>query len=129
VEKTRVILDTNFLLLPGQSKIDIFEGIKKLMSKPYELCIYEQTIDELNKLASNNKKDKPNAKVALSFIKQKNLKTLHISSSKDDYLDSIIAANATKTDIVCTQDRELKRMLKKKNVKVITLRSHNIIEV
>ena len=51
-DKRRIILDTNFLLIPGQFKVDIFQEIGKIMGESYELCIFQPTIDELTKIDS-----------------------------------------------------------------------------
>ena len=130
-DRIRVIFDTNFLLIPAQFKVDIFENIRSIMTKPYDLCIFEATIDELKKIALGNRKDKNNAKVALDLIKQKNLKSLHNSfKGEDSYIDSIILNNASDGDIVCTQDKDLKRLLKVKNkkIRIITLKGKKHID-
>ena len=129
-DKRRIILDTNFLLIPGQFKVDIFQEIGKIMGESYELCIFQPTIDELTKIASTNTKDKNNAKIALALIKQKNLKSLHNSSKEDSYIDQIILDNIIDNDIVCTQDKELKRSLKQKNkkIRIMTLKSKKHID-
>ena len=123
INKTRVILDTNFLMIPGQNKIDVFEEIKHLMTTPYQLCIFKETVDELEKIAKGGTRDKINAKVAIKLIKQKNLKTLKNSSTEVSHVDDIILGNITDSDIVCTQDKALKRLLRHKfpKIKIITL--------
>ena len=129
--KIRVILDTNFLLIPGQFKVDVFKGIETIVNQPHDVCIFKETIDELSVIASKNTKDKPNAKIAISLIKQKNLKSLHNSCSEEDrYIDGIILNNAKDSDIVCTQDKDLKRLLrlKSKKIRIITLKSGRHID-
>lgn len=123
MQKIRVIIDTNFLMIPGQNKIDIFEEIKRLMTTPYQLCIFKETIDELSNIAISKGKDSGNAKIALKLIKQKNLKTLKNSSTENSYIDEIILSNITDSDIVCTQDKALKRLLKHKfpKIRIITM--------
>jgi rRNA-processing protein FCF1 len=123
IHKTRVILDTNFLMIPSQNKIDIFEEIKRLMMTPYQVCIFKGTFAELEKIAKGGSRDKNNAKVALKLIKQKNLKTLKNSSIEESHVDDIILDNITDSDIVCTQDKALKRLLTQKfpKMKIITL--------
>ena len=118
-----MVLDTNFLMIPGQFKVDIFEEIKRLMIDPYEVGIYKETIDELNKIAAANTRDKMSAKIALKLIKQKNLKTLKNSSSETSYIDEIILNNVAEEDVVCTQDKALKRLLKTRypGIRIITL--------
>lgn len=120
--KKRIILDTNFLMIPSQYKIDIFQEIKKIMNEPYEICVFKETITELKKIASGKGKDSSNAKVALLLIKQKNLKSLK-NSHNLGYVDDIILNNITNEDIVCTQDKALKKRLKEKypSIKIITL--------
>ncbi len=76
--KKKVILDTNFLLIPGQFKVDIFAQIHRIMDFQYELCIVDKTNIELNKLAVVGKeKDRFASKLALVMVRQKSLKTLH----------------------------------------------------
>ena len=127
----RIIFDTNFLLIPGQFKVDIFESIEKLMNKPYYLCIFDATIDELKGLSAKNTKDKASAKIALGLIKQKNLKSLHNSFSEEkSYIDKIILDNVQDLDIICTQDKDLKRAIKQKSkkVRIITLKAKKHID-
>ena len=86
----KIILDTNFLLIPGTFKLDIFEEIKKIASFNYTLFIVDKTVDELNSIINekNTKsKDKMNAKIALQLITNKKIQKIH---SKDHYVDNII---------------------------------------
>lgn len=122
----RIVLDTNFLMIPIQFKVDVFAEIKRLLNEPYELCIYQGTIDELTDLAKGNSKIAATAKLALTLIKQKNLKSLPNSYTQEGfYIDKIILENITDNDIVCTQDKELKRQLrqKSKKIRILTLKS------
>lgn len=124
--KTRIILDTNFLLIPAQFKVDIFLELRRLMTVPYDVCIFKATIDELQKITSKNTRDKVSANIALKLIKQQNLKTLPNSTSTEGiYIDEIILQGITDRDIVCTQDAALKRALKAKfpNIRLIVLKS------
>ncbi|GIU70178.1 MAG: hypothetical protein KatS3mg002_1414 [Candidatus Woesearchaeota archaeon] len=124
----RVILDTNFLMIPAQKKIDIFEEIKKILNTPYQLYIFTGTIEELKKISSGKGKESINARVTLQLIKQKNLKTLK-DSIGEIHVDKVILDNVNDSDIVCTQDKALKRLLKIKypKIKIITLNRKLII--
>jgi rRNA-processing protein FCF1 len=125
----RIIMDTNFLLIPAQFKVDIFQEIKRIVNVPYHVYIHESSIDELGKIASGNSKDRVNANIALALIKQKNLKRLHNSFNKK-YTDDLLLECVTSKDMVCTQDRELKQRLKKahKGIKLIILRSKKYLD-
>ncbi len=120
--KRRIILDTNFLLLPGQSKFDVFEELEKTMNEPYELFIIDKTIEELEKLEKIGKvKDRIAAKIALELLPTKKIK--QIKTSKDDrrIVDDVIIGAADENTIVATIDKNLKKELLK--------RGHTIIEV
>jgi uncharacterized protein len=120
----RVIFDTNFLMIPKQFKVDVFSEIKRLLNEPYELCIYQGTIDELLDLSKGSGNKANAAKLALKLIKQKNLKSLP-NSINEKYADNLILEGVTNKDIVCTQDQALKRLLraKHKGIRLITLKS------
>jgi len=121
----KVILDTNFLLIPGQFKVDIFTEIRRIVNTNYELYIIDGTIPELDDIIGKTKKgsDKRAAKLALDMIKQKKIKKIRSDKIVDDAL--LDQANA----IVATQDGELVKKLHKKGIKTIALRnkSHLII--
>ena len=119
-----VILDTNFLMIPAQFRVDIFEEIKRIMVDPYQLCIFEATVTELKKVSEGHGKHSTAAKIALILIKQKNLKILK-NSLTTGYVDELILNE--KNAIICTQDAELKKQLKKKHVKIITLKSREYL--
>ena len=70
----KIILDTNFLLIPGTLKVDIFEEIKRICDFKYTLHIIDKTVDELKKITETQRgKYKTAAKLALMLIKKKML--------------------------------------------------------
>jgi len=111
-------------MIPAQFKVDVFTEIKRLLTEPYELCLFQGSIDELLDLAKNNGKIGVSAKLALALIKQKNLKSLP-NSINEKYADNLILEGVTNKDVVCTQDQALKRLLraKHKGIRLITLKS------
>ena len=124
----KILLDTNFLLIPAQFKVDIFSEIERIADFPYELCILEQTIDELNKIIKEQKgKNREAAKLALQLVKQKGLNT--IRNSQKGNVDDIILDIVDSSYVVATQDKELKRLLKKKKIKTIILRAKKYLKV
>ena len=42
----KIILDTNFLMIPSMFKVDIFSEIERICDFKYELCIVDKTLDE-----------------------------------------------------------------------------------
>jgi len=127
--KKQVIIDTNFLLIPGQFKVDIFTEIERIINDPHELCIIDQSLAELKGVAAVGKeKDKFAAKLALVLAIQKNLKTLHSSGSKKS-VDDIIVDKADANTYVATQDKALRERLASKKAKIIGLRQQKYLEI
>ncbi|MCX6821949.1 MAG: nucleotide-binding protein, partial [Candidatus Aenigmarchaeota archaeon] len=72
----RIILDTNFLMIPYQFNVDIFEEIKRIMEEKYELIIFDKIIEELERIAESKGKDASAARIALGLIKKKEVKII-----------------------------------------------------
>ena len=124
IKKTKVILDTNVLLLPGKG-IDIFTLIYDIMEEPYTLCTYQGVIEELQKIMKGTKKDAFNAKLGFILAKQKALKIL--TSSSGVHIDDVIVKKADKKTIIVTQDNELIQRLKEKGVRVLRYQQKKLI--
>jgi len=117
----RVILDTNFLLIPVQFKVDIVHEIKKIMHVPFELCVMRATVEELKNIQKTQKgKDKDAAAFALRMIDKVHIKVLKSGTSYAD--QAILEAAKPKTHIVATQDRLLKKQLQEKGVPLLVMR-------
>ncbi len=127
----QIILDTNFLLIPAQFKVDIFAEIERIMDEPYELCIVDSTIDELEKLRASDSisgENKRAAGLALQLIKAKGI--CHLKTEKNLNTDKLIVELAKQSDcIVATQDKDLKRILKENRIRLIVLRQKNYLEL
>lgn len=116
----KVILDTNFLLIPRQFKVDIFSELDRICQFAHTLFIIDKTVQELEAiLRKQHGKDKEAAKLALALIKAKNINTL---PSANDNVDDAIVTMADNDTLVATQDAILKRRLKSKAGGIITLR-------
>ncbi|MBI2139863.1 nucleotide-binding protein [Candidatus Woesearchaeota archaeon] len=117
-----VILDTNFLLIPGQFRIDIFSEIERLCDFPYRLKMIDKTMDELRHIISAQKgRHKASASLALQLVKAKDIDV--IPGLPDESVDSsIISISDKKNYVVCTLDKELRRQLKEKGIPMIVMR-------
>ncbi|MBI4738835.1 nucleotide-binding protein [Candidatus Woesearchaeota archaeon] len=122
--RQKVILDTNFLLIPGQFKVDIFSEIDRIMPGKYDLCVIDRTLDELEGIINSGEAsgaDKAAAKLAKALIKAKQIPAL--KTEKNLNVDNLIKKQALQGGyIVATQDRALKSALKEKNIPLIVLR-------
>lgn len=123
----RIILDTNFLLIPAQFKIDIFSEIDRICNFKYKIYVLDKTIDELKKIIKEQKgKHKRNASLALQLLKSKKVNI--IKTKQDLLVDDILVKIAKKTDYIATQDIELKRRLKNK-CNLITMRQKKFLKI
>ena len=112
----KIILDTNFLLIPYQFKVDIFAEIDRIIPEKHEILILDKTLDELNKIIKEQKgKHKLAAVLALQLVKAKQL---NIIKTKGEHVDDILVD--LKGYTIATQDIELKKRL---DCPIITLRA------
>ncbi len=116
--KRKIILDTNFLLIPVQFKVDIFSEIERITDFVYELCIIDKTIQELQGIKG---KDKPAAGVALQLIEKNHLTILPSAAAYTD--DAIVnAVRESPGMIVATNDVALARRVRTLGARLIRLR-------
>ena len=122
----KIILDTNFLLIPLQFRVDIFTEFERICDFTYGLYAYDKTIDELkNIMQTASGKDRKAAEFGLKLIKLKNISIIK-SGQKD--VDSLILEGLDKDTIVATQDIKLKKELLEKGVSVIILRQKKYLQ-
>ena len=120
----KFLIDTNFLLIPGKFKVDIFSEMQKF-GKP-ELYTLDQVVRELEKLASGKGSDSKAAKLALDFLDMKDVTVLKAGTGPTDR--EIEKAAMDGGFAVCTQDKALIKRLKKTGVKVVFLRQKRFLE-
>jgi rRNA-processing protein FCF1 len=121
----KVLIDTNFFLLPNQFGIDIFEYLKYFDSVTLSSCV-----EELKKLAKKGGKDGKAAKIGLKLLKENSVDVLKdkpkgkSSSTDKAILDYAIAEKC----MVATNDAVLIKALKSHGLKVIRLKQRKYLE-
>ena len=122
-----IILDTNFLMIPFQFKVDIFSEFRRVCSFNFSLCMFEQSVNELKNIIEKQAgKNKKAAQFALKLI---NLKNIEMIKRAGNDVDSLILENSDKDAIVATQDIKLKKMLLENGVPVIILRQKKYLQL
>ncbi|MGC8497539.1 MAG: PIN domain-containing protein [Thermoplasmata archaeon] len=101
----KVVLDTNILLLPFTTRIDLDIELQRLNFT--EIFVPTCVIEELKKISIKNN----NAKSALNLIH----KYITVETAKKGDL-GVIEASEKLNAAVATNDRELRRILKEKNI-------------
>jgi len=124
----RFLLDTNFLVLPGQFKVDIFDELRKFGKD--HLYTLDLVVRELQQLSHGSSRDSASARLALHLVKDRGISIIHTHEDADlDGTDNAIRNAARKGHYtVCTQDQELARLLKEDGVPVIRLRQGRYLE-
>jgi rRNA-processing protein FCF1 len=106
-----IILDTNFLLVPAQLKIDIFSEMNSLFPEKIQLFIVNKSLKELDKIASEGRqKEKLQVKLTKALLKTQNIKIL--ACDQEGSVDDLLVAFSKKGYIIATQDQELKRRIR-----------------
>ena len=124
----QIILDTNFLLIPAQFRVDIFSEIDRICAFSYEIAVLDKTLDELEKIVREQKgKNRDAAKLALQLLKKKDLKIIPTASQKS--ADEALIELAGKDTIIATQDSAVRNAARKKLAKVIFLRNKKHLEI
>ena len=129
----KIIIDTNFLVSAIRFKIDLFSGLQRICDFKYIIYVVDGTINELEKLAETGKpKDTISAKISLELIKKKKIKITKTPSKNKRVknVDFLILNLIKKGNfIVATQDKELKRDIRKKGVPIIVLRQKKYLKL
>ena len=127
-----VLLDTNFMMVPSQFRVDIFTELQRLCSFQYKIAVIEETVEELENIIQKQKgKEQKAAELALQLIREKGIQVIS-SQAKTKTLknaDQLILALAEQGNtVVATQDRLLRDQLRAKNIPVIVVRQKNHLE-
>ena len=112
----KILLDTNFFMIPGKFKIDVFSLLQEFGNEIYTLSL---NIHELNTLAKKKGRIGNHARLGLLLFKKNKVEMITAKGGTDP---AIIRIAEEQKMAVATQDIHLISRLKKKEIKVITLR-------
>ena len=120
--ETKVILDTNFLFVPSQFNVDIFEELTNLLNQRFEPVLLSSTQQELQGLAgSSSMKVRKQAELGLRLAERCSFVSVE-KGSAETYDDVVVRVAAEWKSLVATNDRELRKRLRAVGVPVIFLR-------
>ena len=117
-----IILDTNFLLVPFQFKINIFKELEQMLEVSHKFVISSQTIGELKKIGREKGKNGVAARLALKIIEGNAIEIIKNDAAVDDW---IVDYSKDNNAIVCTNDAGLRRRLKSNRIKIVTMKSRS----
>jgi len=125
----KVILDSNFLFVPLQFKIDIFEAVGNLLNQKHELIVLSTTHDELQRMVRKGApKLRKQAEMALKLAERCRL--VVVKKDRGESNDDVILRVARKCRYaVATNDRMLRQRLRDISVPVIYMRQKSRLEL
>jgi rRNA-processing protein FCF1 len=107
----KVILDSNFLMIPFQFNLDVFQEIEFLLQKRVDFIVPSAVKSELTGISSRGGEGAPEASLALQLASRCRVVevTLDPSETVDD---AIVKASQKLRAVVATTDIELKKRLR-----------------
>jgi len=110
--RKKIVLDTNFLMIPGEFMVDIFEDFKRVCEFPFELCTTKGVLRELSRLSrEGNIRQRTAARIGLALAKTKDLKIIDVEATEASDVDNSLVELAKKGCLIATQDRLLQKRL------------------
>ncbi|MBQ2635762.1 MAG: twitching motility protein PilT [Methanobrevibacter sp.] len=121
-----VVIDTNFFMVPFQFNVDIIAELEKILPS-YKLTTPSFVINELKGLKRNNKgKIRLNANLALKLANSSKVEIKDISLLENETVDDALLRVS---EVLATNDIELKKRAKAKGITIVYLRQKNYITV
>lgn len=121
-----VVIDTNFFMVPFQFNVDIITELENLLPS-YRLTTPSFVINELKGLKRNTKgKTRLNANLALKLANSSKIEIKDISLLENETVDDALLRVS---EVLATNDIELKNRAKNKGITVAYLRQKRYIAV
>ena len=121
-----VVIDTNFFMVPFQFNVDIISELEKVLPS-YKLTTPSFVINELKGLKNNNKgKIRLNANLALKLANSSKVEIKDISLLENETVDDALLRVS---EVLATNDIELKKRAKARGITIVYLRQKNYITV
>ena len=122
VKTKKILIDTSFLFVPVEFRIDIFVELERLFGSRVDLGIISPVLDELTLLmSSKSPKLRKKAQLTMEFARKCNL--IRVQMLDGENVDSCLIREAVKTKCpVATCDSVLRKRLRALNIPVIYLR-------
>ena len=126
MESKEVVIDTNFFMVPFQFNVDVIDELEKVLPS-YKLTTPIFVINELKGLKKNNKgKIRLNADLALKLANSSNIEIKNISLENNETVDDALLRVS---EVLATNDIELKNRAKKRGITVAYLRQKKYITI
>lgn len=124
----KIILDSNFLLVPLQFRVDVFQELERVTNRKVEAVLLHPVYAELKKLSMDGGVKGRRAEMALRYADK--LRIVDLEAKPGEAVDDMILRLASEWKCpVATNDRVLRKKLRDLNIAVIYLRKRSHLEV
>lgn len=125
----RVLLDTNFLMLPIRFGVDLRPELGRVVETSFSLATTPAVIDELRRLKKNVKtRESKNIDFALASAEGME-KVDDVLLPDEDVDDQLVRLSETEDLIVATTDSELRKRIRQKGKPVVFLRQRRFLSI
>ena len=126
MDSKEVVIDTNFFMVPFQFNVDVITELENLLPS-YKLTTPSFVINELKGLKKNSKgKVRLNANLALKLANSSKVEIKDISLLENETVDDALLRVS---EVLATNDIELKNRAKDKGITIVYLRQKKYIAV
>ncbi len=126
MDSKEIVIDTNFFMVPFQFNVDIITELENLLPS-YKLTTPSFVINELKGLKRNSKgKVRLNANLALKLANSSKVEIKDISLLENETVDDALLRVS---EVLATNDIELKNRAKEKGITIVYLRQKKYIAV
>ena len=122
----KILLDTNFFLVPFQMGVNIMSELDRIMQEPFMMMTLKPLKDELEHIARNGKgDDKLSARLGSQLARN-----IEVDDAQGKGDDAIINYVKGRDDIiVATNDSTLRKRLKQEKIQTIFVRNKSTLEL
>lgn len=125
----KIIIDANLFFVPAQFRIDIFENIATLLNKKFESILLSTTFQEIQQMAEKGT-PKLRKQAAMAMKIAEKCRIVNVEKNPEETNDEVILRIAAQMKCpVATNDRELRKRLRERDVPVIFLRGKHQLEL
>jgi len=124
----KVILDSNFLMIPFQFNLDVFQEIEYILQRKVDFIVPSLVKSELTGISTRGGEGAAEASLALQLASR--CRVVEVALNPGETVDdAIVKASQKLSAVVATTDIELKKRLRDVNIPVVYLRDKSKLEV
>jgi len=124
----KVILDSNFLMIPFQFNLDVFQEIEYILQRKVDFIVPSLVKSELTGISTRGGEGAAEASLALQLASR--CRVVEVALNPGETVDdAIVKASQKLGAVVATTDIELKKRLRDVNIPVVYLRDKSKLEV